>query len=90
MTHFTLGDPFYPILPYFVLTSADAGSRESRPARRVDRGLNDGEEIRGRIDATAALTSGLANTLAPEQSLLLDEYFLHRRRQVWLMVSIGR
>ena len=60
-----------------------------------DRVMNEAEETRsgGKIEAggtleSASLPGSLTHALAPEQSLLLDEYFLHSRRQVIVMVMV--
>ena len=66
------------------MLGADSGTRDGhRSGSLGERGSgSDFDDARSaRIDA-AALPGNITNALAPEQSLLLDEYFLHRRRQV--------
>ena len=61
--------------------SVEAELRDARPEANLRDVRSEANHRDVRIGASH-LPEGLANALAPEQSLLLDEYFLHRRRQV--------
>ena len=60
----------------------EANHHDKRVENPLEIGLREERlEAERRLDAPL-IPDAVANALAPEQSLLLDEYFLHRRRQV--------